>query len=80
VVKIDLQKLNKKTIYLFFKIVREVLSRNSYAGNRLKGKYSNLLKYKMGNFRIINTIKSSELKILMVRERHRGNVYDDILF
>ena len=79
-IKKDLQKLNKKTVDLFFKIVREVISQNPYAENRLKGKYSNLWKYKMGNFRIINTIKSSELKILAVRVRQRGDVYDDILF
>jgi len=79
-IKKDLQKLDKKTVNLFFRVVREKISQDPYLGNKLRGKYNNLWKYRMGNFRIIYTIRSGELKILIVRVRHRGNVYDDILF
>ncbi len=79
-IKKDLQKLNKKTIDSFFKIIREKISNDPYCGNRLKGKYNNLWKYRLGDYRIIYIIRTGELKILILRIRHRGYVYDDILF
>ena len=79
-IKKDLKNLDKKKLNLFFQVVKEKISEDPYLGNRLKGKYSSLWKYRMGNFRIIYTIKSRELKILIVRVRYRKNVYDGILF
>lgn len=79
-IKKDLQKLDEKTIDLFFKIVKEKISINPYCGNKLRGKYSNFYKYRMGNFRIIYTLRARELKILILRVKHRGSVYDNILF
>src|SRR4030065_224911 len=60
--------------------IKEKISKDPYCGNRLKGKYSSLWKYRVGDFRIIYTVKAGELKILIFRVRHRGCVYDDILF
>ncbi len=79
-IKKDLKKLNKKTIDLFFKIIKEKISEDPYCGKRLKGKYSSLWKYRLGDFRISYTVRTEELKILLLRVRHRGCIYDDILF
>jgi len=76
----DLKKLDQKVINLFFKIVNNKISINPYSGNKLKGKYSNLWKYRISSFRIIYTIHNKELPILILSFRHRKDVYGDILF
>ncbi|MBC8390823.1 MAG: type II toxin-antitoxin system RelE/ParE family toxin [Actinobacteria bacterium] len=56
------------------------ISTEPYSGNKLKGKYSNLWKYRIGSFRTIYTIRNKELSILILKLRHRKDIYDDILF
>ncbi|MBC8255884.1 MAG: type II toxin-antitoxin system RelE/ParE family toxin [Candidatus Marinimicrobia bacterium] len=50
----------------------QVLSANI---TRLKGKYKNFYRLKVGNYRIIFTKNKNELIILIIRIAHRGSVY-----
>jgi len=56
------------------------ISTEPYSGNKLKGKHSNLWKYRIGSFGIIYTTHNKELPILIPRSRYRKDVYGDILF
>jgi len=77
-IKKDLRKLDTKTIRVFFKAVKEIILKDPYQGIGLKGKYRGLWKYRIGNYRIIYSITDNELIILILRMRHRKNVYDNI--
>ena len=76
----DLKKLDKKIVDLFFSAVKEKILKDPYIGVKLKGRYRNLWKYRIGDFRIIYSIKKGEIRILILRIRHCSNVYDNIYF
>ena len=79
-IKKDLKKLDKKIIDLFFSTVKGNIIKDPYCGTRLKGRYKNLWKYRIDDFRIIYSIIKKEVKVHILRVRHRSNVYDDIYF
>ncbi len=77
-IKKDLKKLDTKTIRLFFEAVKEIILKDPYQGIELKGKYRDLWKYRIEKYRIIYSIEGNELMVLILRMRHRRNVYDNI--
>jgi len=77
-IKKDLKKLDRHMVNLFFNTVKRKLSEDPYSGIKLKGRYKDLWKYRLGDFRIIYSIIDKELKIHILRMRHRINVYDNI--
>ncbi len=77
-IKKDLKKLDEKTIGTFFKAVKEIILKDPYQGIRLKGKYRDLWKYRIGKYYIIYSIEDNELMVLILRIRHRRSVYDNI--
>ena len=77
-IKKDLKRLDEKTIRVFFKTVKEIILKDPYQGIGLKGKYRGLWKYRIGNYRIIYSIEGIELVVLILRMRHRKDVYDNI--
>jgi len=77
-IKKDLKKLDRHMVNLFFNTVKRKLSEDPYSGIKLKGRYKDLWKYRLGDFRIIYSIIDKEIKIHILRMRHRGNVYDNI--
>jgi mRNA interferase RelE/StbE len=79
-IKKDLKKLDKYIVDLFFNAVNEKIARNPYSGIKLRGRYNDLRKYRLGDFRIIYSIIDKEVKIHILRMRHRSNVYDNIYY
>ena len=75
----DLRPLNKKVLENYFKIINETISINPFAGIKLKGKYKDLWKYRIGNYRIIYFINSKKNEILILRFRLRKEVYNNII-
>ncbi len=75
----DLKPLNKKVLENFFKIINEIISADPFIGTKLKGRYKDLWKYRIGNYRIIYFINDRKKEILVLRFRHRKEVYDNIL-
>jgi mRNA interferase RelE/StbE len=75
----DLKPLNKKVLENFFKIINEIISADPFIGIKLKGRYKDLWKYRIGNYRIIYFINDRKKEILVLRFRHRKEVYDNIL-
>lgn len=79
-IKKDLKRLDKKVVDLFFCTVKEKILKDPYSGVKLKGRYRNLWKIRLGDFRIVYSIENKELRIHILRIRHRNNVYDNIYF
>jgi mRNA interferase RelE/StbE len=77
-IKKDLKKLDKKILDLFFKVIKGKILKDPYLGTKLKGRYKDLWKYRIGDFRIIYSIMNKEVRIHILRIRHRNNVYDNI--
>jgi len=69
----DLKKIDKSQIERLLGKLEEALSENPNAGSPLKGKYRGLLKYSIGDYRVIyaKTIEG----VLILRIRHRGKAY-----
>jgi mRNA interferase RelE/StbE len=78
-IKKDLKSLDKSIVDSFFKIVETRISENPFSGERLKGKLRDIWKYRIGNYRVLYTIQQNEVRVLVLRMRHRKNVYDDYL-
>lgn len=74
----DLKPLSKKVLEQFFKIINETISLDPFSGIKLKGKYKDLRKYRIGNYRIIYFIDNEKNKIIILRFRHRKEVYNII--
>ncbi len=79
-IKKDLKSLDSNIIDNFFKIVEDRIAKNPFSGERLKGKLRDIWKYRIGNYRVLYAIHQDELRVLVLRFRHRKNVYDDYLF
>ncbi len=75
----DLQSLDKKIVENFFKIVNEKITFDPFTGIKLKGRYKDLWKYRIENYRIIYSIRNEENKILILGFRHRKEVYNNII-
>lgn len=46
-----------------------------FQGKALKGKYSSLWIYRIGNYRVISRIENNEMIILVIEIGHRKEVY-----
>jgi mRNA interferase RelE/StbE len=75
----ELSKLDKQAARRIIGFLRErvsVLDDPRSIGEALKGsKFGDFWKYRVGEFRIICDIEDSEVRILVVRIGHRGEVY-----
>ena len=75
-IKKDLKNINKKDLEKFFNIINTKLVLNPYIGKKLQGKYTDLWRFRIGNYRIIYSIDKRKLKILILRFRHRKDIYN----
>ncbi len=78
--KKDLRNLDRKITDRFFDIVNNRIAVNPGSGRKLKGRYKDFWKYRVGDYRIIYQFKNENLRILILRFRHRKNVYDNIFY
>ncbi|MEK6646445.1 MAG: type II toxin-antitoxin system RelE/ParE family toxin [Candidatus Firestonebacteria bacterium] len=74
----DIRSIPKEIIRKSIDIIENKISKNPYIGMQLKGKYKELWKYRIQNYRVIYTIDSFDKKILILRIRHRKEVYNNI--
>ncbi len=79
-IKKDLKKVDKATVEKFFELVNSRLKENPYIGKKLKGKYMDLWRLKIGSYRIVYRIYGKKLVVLILRFRHRQDIYDSGLF
>lgn len=76
--KKDLKLLSKKELAIFFNIIGRMLLEDHFKGKKLKGKFSELYKFRVGQYRIIYKINTADKTIYILRFRHRKNVYDNL--
>ena len=74
----ELKQLDKSAVSIAFDILETVIAKDPYAGKELKGKYKGLFSYRFSDYRIVYEIKMKQLIILILRIRHRKNVYDGL--
>ena len=74
----ELKGLNKNVIKKAFDLIEQIIAKNPYSGKELKGKYKGLFSYRFSDYRIICQIKKLQIEILILRIRHRKNVYDGL--
>jgi mRNA interferase RelE/StbE len=76
--KRDLQKLDKtlqKRITSFLLDRLQTTDNPRITGKALKGKFSGLWRYRVGDFRLLCRIEDNELIILVIEIGHRKGVY-----
>lgn len=74
----ELKKLDPKIAERILSYLEErVLTAESPRdlGKQLKGKLSQLWRYRLGDYRILCELRDSEFVVLVVRVAHRSNVY-----
>lgn len=76
--KKDLKLLSKKELAIFFNIIDSILLKEPFKGKKLKGKFSELYKFRVGQYRSIYKINTTEKTIFILRFRQRKNVYDNL--
>ena len=74
----ELKQLDKSVVRKAFDLIETVIAKDPYAGKELKGKYNGLFSYRFSDYRIVYEIKKKQLIILVLRIRHRKNVYDGL--
>lgn len=74
----ELKRLDREVVRRAFRVIREILATNPYAGKRLKGRYAGLYSYRVSDYRIVYEIVSEELRIVVLRVGHRRYVYDGL--
>jgi mRNA interferase RelE/StbE len=74
----ELKKLDRAVVRRAFKLIEGVIVKDPYSGKKLKGRYSGLFSYRFSDYRIIYEIREQQLLIIILRIRHRKNVYDGL--
>lgn len=74
----ELKQLDKSVVRRAFDLIETVVAEDPYAGKELKGKYKGLFSFRFSDYRIVYEIKKQQLNILILRIRHRKNVYDGL--
>lgn len=73
-----MRKLDRRVVQRAFTLIEEVIAKDPYSGKKLTGKYSGLFSYRFSDYRIIYEIREKKLLVVVLRIRHRKNVYDGL--
>jgi len=68
-----LDTITANRIYDFLEELEDIDPRTK--GKVLKGKFKELWRYRVGDYRILTEIQDEKLIVLVVRVSHRSNVY-----
>jgi mRNA interferase RelE/StbE len=74
----ELKTLDKRVVKKAFKLIERVVAKDPYSGKALKGRYIGLYSYRFSDYRIVYEIKKERLVVVILRVRHRKNVYDGL--
>ena len=74
----ELKQLSKSVVRMAFDLIETEIAKDPYAGKELKGKYKGLFSYRFSHYRIVYEIKKQRLIVIILRIRHRKNVYDGL--
>jgi mRNA interferase RelE/StbE len=74
----ELKKLDQTVVRRAFTLIENIIAKDPYSGKKLRGKYSGLFSYRSSDYRIIYEIIQKKLLVVILRIRHRKNVYDGL--
>jgi len=74
----ELKNLDQTVVRRAFTLIEDVIVKDPYSGKKLKGKYSGLFSYRFSDYRIIYEIIQQKLLIVILRIRHRKDVYNGL--
>jgi len=74
----ELKKLDRTVVKRAFELIENVIAKDPFSGKKLKGKYVGLLNYRFSDYRIIYEIRQHKLLVVILRIRHRKNVYNGL--
>ena len=74
----ELRTLDRSVVRRAFEHIEDVIAKDPFSGKKLKGKYSGLFCYRFSDYRIIYEVRSQKLIVVILRIRHRKNVYDGL--
>jgi mRNA interferase RelE/StbE len=69
----DLKRIDKHQIEIFLAKIEAILPEGAESYPTLSGQFSKLRKFRVGNYRVIYTIKDNS--VLITRIQHRKDVY-----
>ena len=72
----ELKKLDKQIIIKAFAIIKNKIAKDPYQGKSLQGPFQGLYSYRFSDFRVIYEIIDKKITVVILRIRHRKNVYD----
>ena len=74
----ELKNIDKPMVIRAFDVIENIIAKNPYIGKQLTGKYKGLFSYRFSNHRIVYEIQKEKVTILILRIRHRKDVYDGL--
>ena len=74
----ELKKIDPSLVKKAFDLIENVIAEDPYSGKALKGRYRGLYSYLFSDFRIVYEIKKQQVVVVILRIRHRKNVYDGL--
>jgi mRNA interferase RelE/StbE len=74
----DLKRLDAPVARRALELIEGVLAADPGAGKPLSGPYQGLWSYRFADFRIVYEIRRNELVVVVLRVRHRKDVYDGL--
>lgn len=74
-VKKDLKTIDKFWQKKILELIKTKLIDNPYVGKKLVGELSNYYRYRVGDYRVIYEIVDNEVLIVVIKIKHRKDVY-----
>jgi mRNA interferase RelE/StbE len=71
----DLKKIPLKSQKKILETIKTKLVKNPFSGKKLLGDLSKYYKYRVGDYRIIYEILQQEITIVIIKIKHRKDVY-----
>ncbi|SFV87405.1 RelE/StbE replicon stabilization toxin [hydrothermal vent metagenome] len=71
----DLKKIDRTWQSKILKLIKTKLVENPYLGKRLVGNLSPYYRYRVGDYRVLYSINDEEVRVFVVKIKHRKNVY-----
>jgi mRNA interferase RelE/StbE len=74
----DLKRLDRAVAAKALELIERVVTSDPHAGKALTGPYKGLWSYRFSDYRVIYEIRECELVVVVLRVRHRREVYDGL--
>jgi mRNA interferase RelE/StbE len=74
----DLKRLDREVARRALELIGGVLASEPLSGKALSGPYKGLWSYRFADYRIIYEVVSREVVVVVLRVRHRKEVYDGL--